>query len=600
MLRKFFYPLLLLLLLLPAVLPLFKPYVSGTADGLGHRFRLVSFYNSLKEGNIRPRWAGDAAAGFGAPTFLFNYPLPYYIASFFHFLGFSINISGQLLSATSLFLSGLFMFLVVRKMAGGWEKSGQSGRLGGVGEMAGLVAAIVYTYAPYHLQMTYLYDSWGEEVAFVFPPLILSLIGLIGQIGKLKIRYFILLVLAWVLFILSHNVSAMMFSPVLLFIAMICIRQSLPNYSSSDPDLASGESRSFISSSRQARTIKPILLILNAFILAVIISAFFWLPAISLQNEMKYPQFLAQESVMRGSFFKSFSFQWETAFRVIKEGITHYLDFTVGLPIILIGLIGLIRLIGNMKKFTVLLLFSLYLTTYHSNWIWSLPIVSFPFSFILYPFRFLFVASFVGALLAGAIVWVIREKWVRGVIGGAIITLAIIQGLPYTRPYIDIFPFPESYFSQRQTVTSAPGTRKNMLIKEFLPGRASLSFLEKEEKDESAEIFEIIDGKGKTENIKSTSEKLEAKLDLESDATVTINKFYFPNWQVEIDGQEKEVTSDKEGRMTLKVDKGKHHLELAFGVSGMEKIAYLVSLVGIIILMGEVFIIHHFSARAKI
>src|SRR3989338_7413494 len=88
-----------------AVLPIFKPYVAGTADGLGHRFRLVSFYKSLKEGNIRPRWASDAALGYGAPIFLFNYPLPYYLGSLFLFLGFSVNQAGQILEAVSLFLS---------------------------------------------------------------------------------------------------------------------------------------------------------------------------------------------------------------------------------------------------------------------------------------------------------------------------------------------------------------------------------------------------------------------------------------------------------------------------------------------------------------
>src|SRR3989344_2027830 len=181
----------LILSLLFVILPLFKPYVSGTADGLGHRFRLVSFYKSLKEGNIRPRWASDAALGYGAPTFLFNYPLPYYLGSLFLFLGFSVDQAGQILSALSLFLSGLFMFLLGRKLFGNW---------------GGIVAAILYTYTPYHLQMTYLYDAWGEELAFVFPPLILYLL-------KVK-KNALLLTICWFLFILSHNVLVLMFTPV--------------------------------------------------------------------------------------------------------------------------------------------------------------------------------------------------------------------------------------------------------------------------------------------------------------------------------------------------------------------------------------------------
>ncbi|MBI4990502.1 hypothetical protein HZB96_00230 [Candidatus Gottesmanbacteria bacterium] len=344
--KRIFPYLLFIILIIPAIIPLFKPYVSGTADGLGHRFRLVSFYNSLKEGNIRPRWAGEAAQGYGAPTFLFNYPLPYYIASFFHFLGFSINTSGQLLAAASLLLSGLFMFLVVRRLVGGL--GGIEGS-GGLENLGGMVAAVVYTYAPYHLQMTYLYDSWGEEVAFVFPPLILYLMVSFchsDSLAKPRVEesrslsaiflafardpstefipseaeglgmtlpcHFALLTIVWILFILSHNVSAIMFTPVLILSSMLVLSGS----------------------STWKESFGHLPGVFSAFFLAVLISSLFWLPALVLQNGMEYPQFLSTEAAMRGSFFKSFSFQLETAVRVIKEGTTHYLDFTVGLPIL--------------------------------------------------------------------------------------------------------------------------------------------------------------------------------------------------------------------------------------------------------------------------
>jgi len=530
----------LLLNLLFVILPLFKPYISGTADGLGHRFRLVSFYNSLKEGNIRPRWAKEAALGYGAPTFLFNYPLPYYLGSLFLFLGFSVDQAGQILSALSLFLSGLFMFLLGRKLFGNW---------------GGIVAAILYTYTPYHLQMTYLYDAWGEELAFVFPPLILYLL-------KVK-KNALLLTICWFLFILSHNVSVLMFTPVLLLLGFVIG----PN----DPP-AGGQPRLG-------------LLGLNAFLLAVVLSAFFWLPAVVLQNEMKYPMFLMTEGAIRGSFFKSFSFQTETAFRVIRDGITHYLDFTVGLPILLIGLIaclparqGLIRLIRNSRKsfdhwsaswrigLLVLLSFSLYLTNYLSSWLWSIP----PFTYILYPFRFLFVTSFAGALLGGVIAK--RSKTFAVVI----IILTLIQGKPYLNPYTDIFPFPNTYFYQKQTVTAAPGTKKNMLIAEFLPKLADMDFLVK--------------SKGETvnqEKVKinySGAERLSFDVKNEKEDELTINRFYFPNWKVYVDGRQAKINMDNVGRILVRLQPGTHSLKLIFAVSKIEQIANLISLGAVIFL----------------
>jgi hypothetical protein len=667
--RKISPYLLLVVLITPAILPLFKPTVSGTADGLGHRFRLVSFYNSLKEGNWHPRWASEAALGYGAPTFLFNYPLPYYLASFFHSLGFTIDRSGQMLSATCLFLSGIFMFLAVGKLLERW------GRLG---EWGGLAASVVYTYAPYHLQMTYLYDSWGEEVAFVFPSLILYLtICLIGQISQIeRIIYMAVLTISWVLFILSHNVSALMFSPVLLFLSFVILvseERAHPGSQWDSGHLPADATHQAL----QAGARMTLLLIINSFILAVVISSFFWLPAYVLQSEMKYPQFLGGEGAMRGSFFKSFSFQWETAFEVIKEGVTHYLDFTIGLPIIFVGVISFFCILlllefatecisitlrkiilrckmiyggyifatffgrpkdkspkGNLLVFIgllVLLFLSLYLTTYHSNWLWNWPIISKYFSYILYPFRFLFVASFAGTLLTGLLVGNIRERWAIWVIGGimtcyrscrlripntssnsrlyaalkhgeagvwdpslaspvtiiVVIILSIFQGLPYTKPYVDIFPFPNSYFFQRQTVSGAPGTHKNMLIQEFLPKEASLSFLEKEEGKSPSELIEIVEEKGKIENIKSSSEELEASLDFSSPGMVRINRFSFPNWEMRLNGMLVTTEKDQEGRMFLTVPAGKYQLRAVFAISNIEKISILLSITGIILLVGE-------------
>lgn len=566
----------LFLLILPTIFPLFQPHVSGTADGLGHRFRLVSFYNALKEGIVRPRWAKEAALGYGAPIFFFNYPLPYYMASFFLKVGFSVNQAGQLFSALCLLASSVFMYLLGKKIAG---------------PLGGFTAAVVYTYAPYHLQMTYLYDSWGEELAFVFPPLITYLtfatqsVILIPtksgegphtqNVGKRDSSHFALLTIAWFLFILSHNVSAIMFSPILLVLALV---------------VSHGNIRGF-------------LLIVNAFVLAVLISSFFWLPAWVMQGQMEYPQFLAGEGAIRGTFFKSFSFQLETAFRVVKDGVAHYLDFTIGLPILVAGIMGLFYLLNfhfpwMLKKkeqiffywvigLLVLLLFSLYLTNNASSWFWNFP----PLTYVLYPFRFLFVASFFGALLTGIMA---KKHWLVGL---TLIVLAVMQGKPYTNPYTEIFPFDGSYFKQRQTITSAPFTRKNMLIKEFLPVKTSFQFLEQEERryleayfkgeiTQSKEIS-ILKGEAVLGKIESETEKVSTVVEAKTPATILFSRLFFPNWEVFVDGGKYSLIVDEVGRMKTEIPSGSHELQFVFGTTNIEEIANMVSLVGILIFVGE-------------
>ena len=563
-----------IILLLPIISPVFKPYVSGTADGLGHKFRLVSFYTSLEEGNLRPRWAKEAAFGFGAPIFIYNYPLPYYLGSLFVKLGNSINRSGQLLSAFSFFFSGVLMFIAARRLTNSF--------------WGGITSAIVYAHAPYHLQMSYLYGAWGEELAFVFPPLILYLIIYLAQKNKnrpLTILCYVALIFSWVLFALAHNLSAVMLSPMLLFLGFIALDFKW----------------------------KKFLILLNAFFLVILLSAFFWLPGLKLVNEVKYPELLLSEGMMRGAFFKSLSFQLETAVKVIREGITHYLDFTVGLPIMLGGGIALITLIASfLSRHTkeeklskgvafywifgllMFLIVCLFLVNNASSKVWQLPLVLWmPPSYILYPFRFLIAASFVGALLVGILV---RKSFILALI---FVILAIIQGRPYTNPYTDTFPFPDSYFWQKQTVFAAPFTRKNLIIIEHLPKQANLTFLKQEEDKYYQEYYAgkanekrdeafISSGEGTLSDIQSFSERMNLKLEAKREVTLTINRFYFPNWQAYLDGKFVPIHADSSGRMTVTVTGGIHYFSLVFGLAPIEKISHIITFIGLILLVIEI------------
>src|SRR3990167_2656379 len=94
-----------IMLLVVAIKPLFSPYLTGTADGFAHKYRLVNFDQSLSEGIIRPRWVGNAVLGYGAPLFLFNYSIPYYMVDGIYRMGFTIQTSSQIYAAITLLLS---------------------------------------------------------------------------------------------------------------------------------------------------------------------------------------------------------------------------------------------------------------------------------------------------------------------------------------------------------------------------------------------------------------------------------------------------------------------------------------------------------------
>ena len=231
---------LLILLLLISVIPLFdflKPGLPVTHDGQDHVARIANFYQSLKEGNLVPRWAENLNWGYGHPILMFLYPLPSYIASFFKFAGFSFVDSVKITYALSFILSGIFMFLWIREL---W------------GDKAGFVSGVIYLFAPYRFVDLYVRGAIGESWAFVWPPLICFFILRIAR--ERRVEYLLGGSLALAALILSHNALMLMFLPVILGYAFYSI---------------------YSSKNRRSNAIFLLLLFVFGFLLA----AFFWIPA---------------------------------------------------------------------------------------------------------------------------------------------------------------------------------------------------------------------------------------------------------------------------------------------------------------------------------
>src|SRR5260221_7984584 len=80
--------LLILISLMPLV-SMLRPGTYESGDLSEHVKNSMTFYNSLSQGNIIPRWSDTSCGGFGCPDFIFLYIFPYYVISLFHFVGFS-------------------------------------------------------------------------------------------------------------------------------------------------------------------------------------------------------------------------------------------------------------------------------------------------------------------------------------------------------------------------------------------------------------------------------------------------------------------------------------------------------------------------------
>lgn len=537
-----------IILLGVAVRPIFSPYVAGTADGIAHKYRLVNFDTSLSEGTLRPRWTGNAVVGYGAPLFIFNYSVPYYIADAIYRLGFGINTSAQIYAAITILASFLTMYALGSLLWGRW---------------AGIISALVYTFAPYHLIAVYSYEAWGEMLAFAFPPLILyCLLSALRAPATRRVAkkvWYTAVVISWVLFILTHNISSFITSPVIMLLGVVMSKRD-----------------------------RSSLVSLGTIVLSVVlISGFFILPAFTLTGTIKIPALLAKETALRTQYMIPIMQQIITSWQVLWGQQITYRQFTAGIPIIVVAIIGVlfiartvIRKHKSIHPMGITLLGILLASLFFTDPISDMLYVFRPLQYVLYPYRFLFVATFAGSLLAGLLC---RRSVSTGL---CIIVLAVLFGYPFIHPSLDLFPFPPSYFSQPQMMGYAVPTLKTMGIGEFLPVTADMRFLANEEHRYLTwhifpDKFLVPEGSATILAHSVRQESLSATVDARHDFPLTVSTLYYPNWQATIDDASVPVGHDQYGRIQLAVPAGMHTIHLSFGYSTIEKIGIAVSLIGI-------------------
>ena len=227
-----------ILISFPVILPFFHPGYFPTHDGEWAVVRLGDMFRTLRDFQIPPRYSGALNFGYGYPLFNFTYPMPYYLGTLIHFLGFGFVDSIKILFALSVPFSAFFMFVASRKL---WKNT-----------WAGVVSSVLYVYFPYRMVDLYVRGSIGESLSFVLFPLLFYLdIKLIE-----KPSYFWVLGVGVSLAILvtTHNIMTVLFLPVwILFIICKVIFD------------------------KKKDSIKPITI---SVFLGIGLSAFFWIPAL--------------------------------------------------------------------------------------------------------------------------------------------------------------------------------------------------------------------------------------------------------------------------------------------------------------------------------
>jgi hypothetical protein len=163
---------LLLLLALPALWPLWRVGLPGTADGTLHLLRIALLDYHVSQGMLFPRWMPELVLGYGYPLLNFYGPTTYYVAEGLHLLGLAH--STALLATLGLLIltGGYGALLLARDMFA--DLKNPVFVKNRVFELAvdapALVAAVAYLYTPYLLTNVYMRGALAEVGAQALLP----------------------------------------------------------------------------------------------------------------------------------------------------------------------------------------------------------------------------------------------------------------------------------------------------------------------------------------------------------------------------------------------------------------------------------------------
>lgn len=187
-------------------IPLFSKYMNiPHDDGIQHICRIIGTYDALKEKNLFPVILSDFCNGFGYSWSIFYSPLTVYLPLIFKVFTSSFTMCLKLFMFTTMLFSGIFMYKLVYKISNSHR--------------AGLISAIIYMIAPYHLTDLYNRIAVAELASFAFLPI--TFIGMYNLLNDNKKTYYI--AIGAIGLILSHNV-------VTVYTVIFCLIYLMINY----------------------------------------------------------------------------------------------------------------------------------------------------------------------------------------------------------------------------------------------------------------------------------------------------------------------------------------------------------------------------------
>lgn len=357
------------LVALPAIA---GPGIVNTRGGGDSPFlvqRTHQMAQALRAGVFPVRWMPDAALGLGYPGFNYYAALPYYVSALGYLGGLGV-------------LGGIKLAQLLGFMLAGGAAYGLARTLGR-SQPAAVLVSVAYSYAPFHLVNAYVRgDALSEFYAMgLFPLALLAAIRLVRQPGVLRA---LALALVYGALAVTHNISAMLASPILVVWLIVC---ALTN--------------------PRAQRRAALLWGAGALALGLALSAWFWLPALAERELVQLVDQTTGYFHFAGHFRGLDLVQRRLMFDYTLDSTRN--PFRMGLAQLLATILGVGVLLGRWKtlargeRWIAMLtggswLVATYLMTPLSRPFWDhVPLLD----YTQFPWRLLAFQALFGALLSG-------------------------------------------------------------------------------------------------------------------------------------------------------------------------------------------------------
>jgi hypothetical protein len=527
------------LLIAISILPVLSTFRSGTynaGDLTLHTAYLYSFFDNLKNGVLIPQWAEHLCGGYGCPVFMFEYTTPFYIASFFHLIGFSYLTSMKLFLASAYIASGVTMYLFVKN---------------DYCDESAFTAALIYLFAPIRFIEMHFRTSVGTDAAFIFIPLAFLFAK---KVLKGRPIYITLTAVNILLLLLSHSSTSLVVIPLSAVYAFL-----------------------------KRKNIRQMMYVLVAFVLGFGISAWYILPALF---ELKYTWYYIGITNAKYVFLPIIDTIYShTYLGLLYQGRHGESWPVIGYSTIIVIVVSIYYLLKSKylrheKTITIFFLSSFFILFFMmlppSKFLWEN--VFFLKSFIIY-WRVLvpitFITGYLGAVAAGHL----NKKHLIAFCLFTVFSTILNWGNR------DMVPFdPKRYFNQRVLYTEYYEPHNPVLLERY---KTRFPITDSIVQQKPKAHLEILSGRGSMQETYRNPIDHRYLVQADTDLLLSENTYYFPGWRIYANGEGVPVIHDnslKFGTNVFNLKRGSYKIRVVFEDTRVRKLGKVLSLLSLSIL----------------